>query len=67
MPQRAQHILTFALDNCANADSCRKLAEDMGSIVSCPVLMAVSTDRRDNQLSEGAKSSRTVGSLKIIH
>ena len=63
MPQRAQHILAPGLDNCADADSCRRLAVDIGSIVNWPALMAASTDRRDSQLSEGARSSRTVGSL----
>lgn len=39
--------------------------EDIGSMVNWPVCIADSTDRRDNQLSEGARSSRTVGSLCI--
>ena len=35
----------------------------MGSTVSCPLWMAAMTDRRESQLSDGARSRRTVGSL----
>jgi hypothetical protein len=63
VPHKAQHMLVFVLDVWAAADSCRRLAEDIGSIVNWPACIADSTDRRDSQLSEGARSSRTVGSL----
>jgi hypothetical protein len=35
----------------------------IGSIVSSPPWMAARTERRESQFSEGARSSRTVGSL----
>lgn len=71
-PQRAQDILAFELltleimgeerDDVLD-DSCRRLIKDIGSIVSCPAWIAESTERRESQLREGARSSRTVGSL----
>ena len=64
-PHKAQHTLVTPLEACANDNSCRRLVEDIGSMVNWPVCIADSTDRRDNQLSEGARSSRTVGSLCI--
>lgn len=63
VPQRPQHMLVLVFDICADANSWRRLVEDMGSIVNWLVWIAESTVRRDNQLSEGAKSNRTVGSL----
>lgn len=72
-PQRAQDILTFellALEIMGEerdevlGDSCRRLVKDMGSMISWPAWIAESTERRESQLREGARSSRTVGSLK---
>jgi hypothetical protein len=63
VPQRPQHMVVLAFDICADANSWRRLVEDMGSIVNWPLWIADSTDRRDSQLSEGAISNRTVGSL----
>lgn len=51
-------ILLLVEEDC---DS-RRL-DDMGSIVSCPVCIAARTERRESQLSDGARSSLTVGSL----
>lgn len=31
MPHKAQHILTFALDVCADTDSCKRLVDGIGS------------------------------------
>lgn len=43
--------------------SMSKTEVDMGSIVSCPEYIAVRTERLESQLSDGAKSRRTEGSL----
>jgi hypothetical protein len=45
-------------------DSESRALEDMGSMVSWPVCIADRTERRESQLREGARSSRTVGSLQ---
>lgn len=47
-------------------DSANKAVAETGSIVSWPEWIAVKTDRRESQLSEGARSSRTVDSLRKV-
>lgn len=69
VPQRAQvgpllPLLSPGIEVGVANDSCKRAPVDIGSIVSWPVWMAESTERRDNQFSDGARSKRTVGSLK---
>lgn len=51
------------MDKCE--DSVIKAVEDIGSMISCPVCIAARTERLDSQLKDGAKSNRTVGSLRV--
>ena len=69
VPQRAQArplllLLSPGIEVGVANDSCKRALVDIGSIVSWPPWMAESTERRDNQFSDGARSKRTVGSLK---
>lgn len=50
-----------ALGKCE--DSASSVVNGMGSMVNCPLCMAARTERRDNQLNDGARSNRMVGSL----
>ena len=43
--------------------SVRNADTDIGSTDSCPLWIADKTERRESQLSDGAKSRRRVGSL----
>lgn len=70
VPQRAQEMLLPLLlspgifvDVEYEEESFRRVLEDTGSIVNCPVCIADRTERRESQFREGARSRRTVGSL----
>jgi hypothetical protein len=77
VPQRAQEMVELWLvmpgtigeglakdggDGVAN--SRMRVVKDMGSMISWPLSIAERTDLRESQFSEGARSSRKVGSLE---
>ena len=73
VPHKAQQILVILVlipgimgaelvyDDEVN--SAIRVLSDTGSMTTWPLWMAERTDRRESQLSDGARSSRTVGSL----
>jgi hypothetical protein len=52
-------------DDDGDDNSFRRVAEDTGSMISWPLWIAESTDLRESQLRDGARSNRTAGSLGI--
>lgn len=46
--------------------SSRRVDVDMGSTVSWPLWIAAKTERRVSQFNDGARSRRTVGSLRRL-
>jgi hypothetical protein len=70
VPQRAHETLVLLLfvpgiDDEAEG-SCRRIAAETGSMSSCPLCIAERTVRRESQFKDGARSSRTVGSLYTL-
>jgi len=58
-------LLRLDITVAEDVDSCNSALDDIGSILSWPLCIADKTDRLESQFSEGARSKRTVGSLKV--
>lgn len=63
VPQRAHEMETGVFVWEWGYSSCTSDENGTGSTMSIPVWIAVRTFRRESQFNEGARSSRTVGSL----
>ena len=66
VPQRAHEIWVCECPGIdGGVNSSRRVAVAIGSIMSWPLCIADSTERRVSQLSDGARSKRIVGSLQF--